>query len=291
MTPMQPVTLFLPRTLFLDPFFVADDTATTSLIRDLYGKLDKRKKGVSNWKACFNVIAGILALRHHGTFKVIKLDLSEEHALAWEAVKSSPLMGDLFQFMGGKGRNEYRVHPDFKHPSQVRDTRTGLGFRVTGFSVVYGSAEAIQHPSQVRLMNGRQAVSCEIKSAQTVLQRLSDGLELPPRYRLLSPEPEEIIGQVRAADWIKTIQVAMRRYGYVGVVPSVVPDYNTIPIVLLADFAHEFNDWAYQTTLSYWREQKLPSVTFPMHIYHENWTQIIDGQPVQRMREQMAGIR
>lgn len=308
--------MFLP---LLDPYFVASDSNTVSLIRSLYDRLDKRKKGASNYDACHQVLAGILALRHHGIFKVIKQDLSLDHQLAFDAIRDSDLLGYLLQYEGGKGKNEYRVHPKFSSPSQVRDMRQELGFRVTGLDVSYGSSEAIQHPSQVRLLNGRHAVACSIIGAQTALQSLSEGKELPPRYQSigqirpqhLTPLQDETIGELKASAWVQHIEKSMSRWGYVGVIPSSfdskkalmgernskgkpnrgpAQDFNNIPIVLLADHAHEFNDWAYQVSLPFFREHQLPSVTFPLRIYHENWTQIIDGIPVQHMRQQMANV-
>lgn len=296
-------------TFYLDPFFVAADMDTDSLIKDLYSRLDKRKKGVANYNACHQVLAGILALRHHGTFRVIKVDLSSDHKLAWEAIKGG-LVGSLLQYEGGKGKNEYRVHPKFSSPSQVRDMRQELGFRVTGLDVSYGSSQAIQHPSQVRLLNGRHAVACNIKGAQTAFEMLSQGIPFPPRYQELPTLEDETIGQLKASAWIQFIEKAMSRWGYVGVIPSSfdstkalmsdrtgstgqpnrgpAQDFNNIPVVLLADHAHEFNDWALQVSLPFWREHQLPSVTFPLHIYHQNWTQVVDGIPVQQLREQMA---
>ena len=296
---------------YLDPSFVAADTDTNSLIKDLHGRLDGRKKGVANYDACHRVLAGILALRHHGYFRVIKVDLSPDHQLAWDAIKDSSLLGYLFLYEGGKGNNVFRVHPKFTHPSKVRDTRSELGFRVTGRDVSYGSSAAIQHPSQVRLLNGRLAVTCTIKGAQTAFQMLLCDAPFPPRYQNLPALQDETLGQLKAAAWVQFLEKQMSRWGYVGVIPSSfdskkalvgersgkgqpnrgpAQDFNDIPIVLLAEHAHEFNDWAYQVSLPFFREHKLPSATFPLRIFHKDWTQLVDGIPIQQLREQMANV-
>lgn len=299
--------LSLPKTLFLDPNFVANDKQTTALIEDLYSKLDKRKKGVSNWKAAYGVLAGVLALREHGTFKVHKDYLSNEQYQIWEAIKESPLLGYLIQFLGGKGRNEYCVHPKFTTPSSVISAKLAkvgkkFGYRVTGpGGVAYTSHSAIQHPSQVSLLNGRHAVSCTIKSAQTAVQMCSDydsprEIPFPKSYLSLPPYPKdhscshEPVGNLVVEMWLDHLRKKMKQYQYIGVIPTVVEDFNTIPIVLLADHAHEFTDWAYQVSLDFWRLHKLKAVTFPLHIHHKDWTQIIRGQPVQMLREKIAGV-
>jgi hypothetical protein len=304
--------LFLPKTLFLDPNFVANDKQTTALIEDLYSKLDKRKKGVSNWKAAYGVLAGVLALREHGTFKVHKNYLSNEQYQIWEAIKESPLLGYLIQFLGGKGRNEYCVHPKFTTPSSVISVTkdTPFGYRVTGpGGVSYTSQSALQHPSQVSLLNGRHAVSCTIKSAQTAVQMCSDygtpqEIPFPNSYLSLPPYPtdhpcsHEPIGNLVVEMWLDHLRKRMKQYQYIGVIPAHPScnhddfgsrDFNTIPIVLLADHAHEFTDWAYQVSLDFWRLHKLKAVTFPLHIHHKDWTQIVRGQPVQMLRERAAG--
>lgn len=290
--------------LFLDPNFVADDQPTTDLIADLYSKLDQRKSGVSNWKAAYNVLAGILALREHGTFKVIKGTMSDDHYKVWKAIKGSSLIGHLLQYVGGKGKNEYRVHPRFTAHSSVRDIRdSDLGYRVIGKgNVSYSSHSAIQHPSQVYLLNGRHVVSCTIKSAQTAVQMAHDyGTEqeipFPNSYYSLPPYPDdhpyshEPVGELVVEMWLDYLRNNMKRYGYIGIIPQPLkPDYNNISVVLLEAYAQDFMDWAYQISIPFWRQHKLKAVTFPLHIQHDDWTHIVRGQPIQMLREELAGV-
>ena len=249
--------------------FVANDKQTTALIEDLYGQLDKRKKGVTNWKAAYSVLAGILALRAHGTFRVVKIDLPVEHALVWDAIKDSSLIGHLLQYEGGKGKNEYRVHPKLTTPSSVKDTSLNeFGYRVTGpGGVTFSSYKLIQHPKQVSLLNGRHAAHCTIRSAQTAIQMLYDYnteqevQKFPASYESLPPYPGdhphslEVVGNIVVQQWLDHLRKKMKRYKYLGVIPDIKgDDLNSIPVVLLADHAHEFNDWAYQVSLDFWRK-------------------------------------
>jgi hypothetical protein len=125
-----------------------------------------------------------------------------------------------------------------------------------------------------------------------------NGLPFPARYFSLPRYPEdhphslEVVGNVVAQKWVEHLRRTMKRYRYLGVIldPTNPEDFNSIPIVLLADHANEFNDWSYQVSLDFWRKASpegtaLKAVTFPLHIHHENWTQVIHGQPVQMLRE------
>jgi hypothetical protein len=261
----------------LTTHFKSDHEDTTKILESLWAEIDKRKDGSKDWKAGYRVLSGIFALRHVDEFAVSMRQLSKPNQKAFELIKDQH-MGKLLQRT--KGKNRYRVNPEFPQTFVIDTSENNLRFRMVGQGVSYTDPDSIPTAESVRIINNSRAVICNVLDIATSIQMILNKEPFPARYQRLPEIQLKPKALNLTKDFIRFVdhELIMRDVVALRIRPSQDPNRITYVAATPAaiDFGHRIKNLAFR----FMRENRLahivPAVEFKQQ--ERDFTTIDDGQ-------------
>ena len=269
----------------LTTHFKSDHEDTTKILESLWAEIDKRKEGSKDWKAGYRVLSGIFALRHVDEFAVSMRQLSTPNQRAFELIKEQH-KGKLLQRT--KGRNRYKVNPDFPQTFVLDTSENKLRFPAIGLGVRYTDPESIPTADSVRVINNSRAVICDVLDLATSIQMILNMDEFPARYHSLPAISLTPKALNLTKDFVRFLdrELIEREVVALRIRPSQDPNRITYVAATPAaiDFGHRIKNLAFR----FMRDNRLAHIVpavefkqqernFPTVDYGQNYSQNLQG--------------